>query len=163
MLISIFLQKIFWFLQKILVLYTSSFNCAYLRLESRRHEIESCALIECIAHILSNESELICMSRHPEVEFAWELADEAYEPLLIFFWFSWYLLACFGYLMREMDDTCSYISDILYADARISIVDIHIWEDGWVEIHDSGFPLGYIRLRKKEHEQRDPDESNNKK
>ena len=62
-----------------------------------------------------------------------------------------------------MDDTCSYISDILYADARISIVDIHIWEDGWVEIHDSGLPLRYIRLRKKEHEQRDPDESNNKK
>ena len=57
-----------------------------------------------------------------------------------------------------MDDTCWDISDILYSDFCVSIVDIHIWEDWWVEVYESIFSLSDTRLYKNETYQKDTDD-----
>ena len=149
-------------MQKILDADSGSIEYIDLFLESGSHEIERRTLTERIAQLLCDDLELARMSMHPEIELPWEFSDQIHEPLLIFDIFSWDSLARLLDLVREMDDTCSDISDILYSYFRISIVDIHIWEDGWVHVHESSFSLGYIRLRKKKHEQKHPNKYDKK-
>jgi hypothetical protein len=77
-------MRIWYFLQKIFVLWASSIECTDLCLESRCHEVECRTLGEGISEVESDYLELTRMPTHPEVEFSSELSHEIYEPLLIF-------------------------------------------------------------------------------
>ncbi len=148
------------FLQKNLYLY--SLKYLDMIFEAFAHELECwfCWYIRgldmrygCIKY-----TELISMAIHPEVQILRELTDKIHEPLLIIYGFFQYPFACLLDLLGEMDDTCWDISDILYSYFRISVVHVHIWEHGWVEVHESGFACRDTRLRKKKHQYKDTHE-----
>lgn len=137
MVIAVFLQKIFLYF----------FEWLSLIHESCVDEFEDCFFWAfftfCALYLTLYCLKFVSMSTYPHTQLCIEFSYDIREPFLFFCVFFFDNFSRLLYLIREVLYTSRYVVDISSMDSTITKIDIHIWEDGWIEIHNSG--LGFVK------------------